>query len=32
VSVLGSTSPHRTIQRNRTKKAKIRPSMLVAVL
>jgi hypothetical protein len=29
---LGSSSPHRSIQRNHTKKAEIRPSMLVAVL
>jgi hypothetical protein len=29
---LGSTSPRRSIQRNRTKKAKIRPSMFIAVL
>jgi hypothetical protein len=29
---LGSSSHHRSIQRNRTKKAEIRPSMLVVVL
>jgi hypothetical protein len=29
---LGSSSPHRSIQKNRTKKAEMRPSMLVSVL
>jgi hypothetical protein len=29
---LDSSSPRRSIQRNRTKKAEIRPSTLVAVL
>jgi hypothetical protein len=32
VRELDSSSPHRSIQRNRTKKVEIRPSILVAVL
>jgi hypothetical protein len=31
-SELGSSSSHRSIQKNRTKKAKMRPSMLVSIL